>query len=116
MKYSQFTIGCKGNLLTPANLEPEIIKEASILNNESSTLSFKQVRHFNRQGAFRYVKKESEFVSQVFTVVSSPDENVRIVQTTSTGVCWSALVIRSIDSYSDSQEYHLIPKTVNRAP
>ena len=60
------------------------------------------------------MKKESGFVSQVYTVVSSPDKNVRVVQTTRTGVCWGALVIRSIDSYSDSQGHHLIPKTVNR--
>jgi len=62
------------------------------------------------------VKKESEFVSQVYTVVSSPDKNVRVlvVHTTRKGVCWGALVIRSIDSYSDSQGHHMIPKTVNR--
>jgi hypothetical protein len=87
MKYSQRTMGCKGNRLTPAYLEPEVIKVVSILTNESLTLSFKYVIHFNRQGAFRYVKEEPEFVSQVYTVVSSPDENVRVVQKTRTGVC-----------------------------
>jgi len=102
--------------LTPANLEHEVIKEVSIPTNESSMLSFKHVRHFNRQGAFRYVKEDSESVSQVYTAVSSPDKNVRIVQKTRTGVCWGALVIRSIDSYSDLQGCHLIPKIVNRTP
>jgi hypothetical protein len=37
MKYSQCSTGCKGNRLTPANLEPEVIKEVSILGKRSSS-------------------------------------------------------------------------------
>jgi hypothetical protein len=84
MKYSQCTIGCRGNRVTPANLEPKETKEVPTLGIWSSS-----------------------------TVASCPNKNARIVynqQTTRRGVCWSALVIRSIDSYSDSQGYHLIPK------
>jgi len=90
MKYSQCTTGCKGNRLTPANLEPKETNEVPTLENWGSS-----------------------------TVVCCPYKNALIVhnrQTTRTGVCWGALVIRSIDSYSDSQGCHLIPKTVNRTP
>jgi hypothetical protein len=88
MQYSQCTIGCKGSRRTPANLEHEVIEEVPTLGMWSWS-----------------------------TVESCPHKNARIVynqQTTRRGVCWSALVIRSIDSYSDSQGYHLIPKTVYR--
>jgi len=41
MKYSHCTTGCKRNRLTPANLEPKVTKEDSILTSDSSTFSFK---------------------------------------------------------------------------
>jgi hypothetical protein len=53
MKYLQFTIGC--NRRKPANLEPKVTKEDSILTNETLTLPLN--KFFNPDGTFRYKKE-----------------------------------------------------------
>jgi len=65
-------IECKYNRLIPANLEPQATKEDSILTTVRHSHSSK---YFNREGAFRYRKEESEFVSQVYTIVRCPDKS-----------------------------------------